>query len=265
MMRTAYLLTGQVMHERLRPVQNRFVYPVFCLRLNLAYLGELNNRWFGVDCWRPLSIATRDYGARDGSDLQGWMRGLLKDAAIEADGEIWLQTFPRIFGYAFNPVNFWFCHDKNGGLRAVLAEVNNTFGEHHRYLLQAAEGGDIRADSDLHSIKALHVSPFCPVEGHYQFCFKNSPDSAFVAIDYFDQEGLLIKTAIAGRHHSFTPAHLRRALLAQPFLTLGVVAKIHWQALRLWLKRVPFYRKPQPPLHPVSHPLHLRSSKESQS
>lgn len=251
-MNAAYLLTGQVVHERLRPVQHRFVYPVFCLRLNLARLNELNNTWFGINRWRPMSVFTADYGARDGSDLEGWMRSLLHDAEIEAEGEIWLQTFPRLFGFAFNPVNFWFCHDKQGGLRAVLAEVNNTFGEHHRYLLSNADGALIGPDSDLQSIKAMHVSPFCPVSGHYQFVFKDSAQTAFVGIDYFDPEGLLIKTAIAGRRRSFTAAHLRSSLLAQPFLTLGVVFKIHWQALQLWLKRVPFYRKPAPPLHPVT-------------
>ncbi|MGL4603467.1 MAG: DUF1365 domain-containing protein [Iodobacter sp.] len=259
-MKAAYLLTGQVVHERMRPVQHRFVYPVFCLRLNLARLNELNSAWFGINRWRAMSVFTADYGARDGSDLEGWMRRLLQDAEIKAEGEIWLQTFPRLFGFAFNPVNFWFCHDKQGGLRAVLAEVNNTFGEHHRYLLSNADGALITPDSQLKSIKAMHVSPFCPVSGHYQFVFKDSAQAAFVGIDYFDPDGLLIKTAISGRRRSFTAAHLRSSLLAQPFLTLGVVFKIHWQALQLWLKRVPFYRKPAPPLHPVTKSI----SKESQ-
>eukprot|EP01037_Dinobryon_pediforme_P019287 gene19287-19681_t len=125
----AYLLRGQVMHERLRPVHHRFVYPVFCVRLNLARLAEAGNIWFGIDRRRLMSLRMRDYGPRDGSSLDAWMRLQLSQAGLPADGEIWLQTFPRVFGIVFNPVSFWYCHDSNGVLRAVLAEVNNTFGQ----------------------------------------------------------------------------------------------------------------------------------------
>ena len=130
----ALLIHGHVMHERLRPARNRFVYPVFYVRLNLSRLDELNSPLFGIDRWRPISLRTRDYGPRDGSSLTGWMRATLADAGIDADGEIWLQTFPRIFGFAFNPVSFWYCYDRQENLRAVLAEVNNTFGvTYHQY------------------------------------------------------------------------------------------------------------------------------------
>src|SRR5450830_1491241 len=102
----AYLLRGQVMHERLRPVLHRFVYPVFCVRLDLARLSEVNNAWFGVDRRRLMSVRTRDFGPRDGSSLDAWMRMQLQQAGVPADGEIWLQTFPRLFGVVFNPVSF---------------------------------------------------------------------------------------------------------------------------------------------------------------
>ena len=99
----AWLLTGQVMHERLRPKHHHFVYPVFCVRCDLDRLASLDSRWFGVDRWRPLSLYQRDHGPRDGSDLATWMRAQLSAAGIEAaDGKIWLQAFPRVFGYAFN-------------------------------------------------------------------------------------------------------------------------------------------------------------------
>lgn len=248
----AELIVGQVMHERLRPTRNRFVYPVFYVRLDLARLGEVENRWFGVDCWRPLSLRIADYGPRDGSDLQHWMRSLLREAGLPDDGPIHLQTVPRLFGYVFNPVSFWYCHDAGGALRAVLAEVNNTFGEHHRYLLAAADGGEIGADTVLACRKAFHVSPFCRVEGGYQFRFRDQGGARYVGIDYSDAQGLLLKTAIGGFSAPFSPALLRRALLRQPLLALGVIARIHWQALRLWCKRVPFHRKPAPPGQPVT-------------
>ncbi|WP_047237630.1 DUF1365 domain-containing protein [Chromobacterium subtsugae] len=254
----AYLLTGQVMHRRLRPAPNRFVYPVFCLRLNLAKLESLRGFWFGVDHWRPLSLRTRDYGPRDGSPLLPWIRARLEEAGLPANGEVWLQTFPRVFGYVFNPVSFWHCHNASGQLIAVLAEVNNTFGERHGYLLSQTGGGPISAASQLSCRKLLHVSPFCRIEGHYRFRFHQSGDHALVRIDYHNDAGPLLHTAISGRLSPLTPGTAARALLRQPLLTLGVIARIHWQALRLWLKRVPFFRKPHPPAAALSRGQELK-------
>ncbi|RFU46882.1 DUF1365 domain-containing protein [Paraburkholderia sp. DHOC27] len=239
----AWLLTGQVMHERLRPRRHRFVYPVFFVRCNLARLASLERGWFGVNRWRPLSLHTRDHGPCDGSDLDTWMRAQLREAGLPADGEIFLQAFPRVFGYAFNPVSFWFCHDRDGALRALLAEVRNTFGARHSYLLSAPDGAPINAATELVCRKVLHVSPFCQVEGHYRFRVRETQQGSSVAIDYHDADGLLIRTAVGGRLRPLTFGAAFAALSRQPLLTVGVVARIHWQALRLALKRVPFYGK----------------------
>ncbi len=241
----AQLLHGQVMHARLRPALNRFVYPVFYVRLNLARLEQAGTRWFGIDRWRPLSIRTRDYGPRDGSSLEHWMRALLASHGIHADGEIWLQTFPRVFGYVFNPVSFWHCHDAQGQLRAVLAEVNSTFGETHRYLLTL--GGADGQHRSIQACKQLHVSPFCAVEGHYRFRFRLAARAHSTSIDYYDRQGLLLRTALSGRPQPLNDGAVLAALLRFPLLGVGIVARIHWQALRLWLKRVPFFRQPPAP------------------
>jgi DUF1365 family protein len=232
------------MHQRLRPVLHRFVYPVCYVRLNLAQLDACNSRLFGVDRWRPLSIRRRDYGPRDGSSLSQWMRALLRSHGMEADGDIWLQTFPRIAGYAFNPISFWFCHGADGSLRAVLAEVNNTFGESHRYLLPVDANG---ATADV--AKQLHVSPFCQLQGHYRFRFRHGPVRQFAAIDYHDADGLLIKTALGGRAVAMSERALLGVLLRFPLQGVGIVARIHWQALKLFLKRVPWFGKPPAPHH----------------
>lgn len=248
----AWLMVGRVMHERLRPVRNRFVYPVFFLRCNLDRLPALRHWWFGIDCWAPLALYTRDYGPRDGSGLSSWMRQLLTQAGLPVDGEIWLQTFPRVFGYAFNPVSFWYCHDCAGDLRAVLAEVNNTFGASHRYLLSAPDQGVIGVSTVLTCRKALHVSPFCQVEGGYTFRFRDTEGTAFAGIDYYDAGGLLIRTAIGGRRLPFSRPNVLGALARQPWLTISVMARIHSQALRLWLKKVPFHGKnPAPSATPA--------------
>ncbi|WP_205627209.1 DUF1365 domain-containing protein [Herbaspirillum rhizosphaerae] len=243
----AYLIRGQVMHERMRPARHRFVYPVFCLRLNLARLDEAGNFWFGVNRSGLMSLRTHDYGSRDGSDLDAWMRAQLKEAGLPHDGEIWLQTFPRLFGFVFNPVSFWYCHDGSGALRAVLAEVNNTFGETHRYLLSDLDGREITAHTRLVCAKAMHVSPFCEVRGSYRFRFRDNDAATMIGIDYYDDAGAetpLIHTAIGGKRTALNSENALQALLAQPFMTFGIVAKIHWQAWKLWRKRVPFFRKP---------------------
>jgi DUF1365 family protein len=240
----AWLLTGKVMHERLRPAHHRFTYPVFYVRCDLDRLASLDSGWFGIDSWRPLSLYSRDHGPRDGSDLATWMRAQLCEAGLAvADGRIWLQAFPRVFGYAFNPVSFWFCHDRDGHLRALLAEVRNTFGARHSYLLSAADNAPITAATPLKCRKVLHVSPFCRVEGSYEFRVKETPNSAVVSIDYHDADGLLIRTALGGRLKPLSRSTALAALIRQPLLSLGVVARIHWQALRLAIKKVPFHGK----------------------
>lgn len=240
----AWLLTGRVMHERLRPARHRFTYPVFYVRCDLDRLASLDSGWFGIDRWRPLSLHRRDHGPCDGSDLAAWMRAQLSAAGIgEADGRIWLQAFPRVFGYAFNPVSFWFCHDRSGQLRALLAEVRNTFGACHSYLLSAENNAPIVAGTPLACRKVLHVSPFCRVEGGYTFRVKEGAGRASVSIDYHDANGLLIRTALSGRLTPLTRASACAALIRQPLLTVGVVARIHWQAVRLALRKVPFYGK----------------------
>ncbi|OWY28261.1 DUF1365 domain-containing protein [Herbaspirillum robiniae] len=250
----ARLLHGQVMHLRLRPARHRFVYPVFCVRLDLDRTSDAGNAWFGVDSRRPMNIHLRDYGPRDGSNPAAWVRTRLRQAGLPDDGAIWLQTFPRLFGFVFNPVSFFLCHDRRGDLRAVLAEVNNTFGQTQHYLLRAADHGAIGEHTRLACDKLMHVSPFCTVRGFYRFRFRDSGHTAFVGIDYFDQghssgsdQDLqpLLRTSIGGRLLPLTAASTLAALCAQPLLTLGVVARIHWQALLLWRKRVPWFSKPE--------------------
>ncbi|MBI5792043.1 MAG: DUF1365 domain-containing protein [Rhodocyclales bacterium] len=247
------LCTGNVMHARFAakqsPTAHRFVYPLFFVALPLSRLHDAGNRWFGIERARPLSLRFRDHGARDGSPLLPWIRSLLAAEGIAAaDGEVVLQTFPRIFGFVFNPVSFWFCHDRAGALRAVLAEVRNTFGDRHNYLVAHADQRPITAADTLTARKIFHVSPFFPVAGEYRFRFDLSPERRRVELDYWLDGERVLATALQGLPQILDAAAARGALWRQPLLTLAVVWRIHWQAAQLWLKRAVFHSRPQPPL-----------------
>ncbi len=252
---------GSVLHRRLRPAENAFRYPVFFVMLPMRALRRdpgllpLPRRRRALVGFDP-----RDHGD-GGDDALAWAEGVLRAHGIDdVDGEIWLQTFPRVLGYVFKPVSFWFGHRRDGSLRVVLAEVNNTFGERHVYLLEPAAGrSELLWGETTCASKVFHVSPFCRVHGSYRFrfarvCCDAAGGGRWVArVDHHDAEGPLLLTSISGTLQELSASSVRRALFAQPFLTLGVVWRIHWQALRLWRKRVPWFAKPAPPRQRVSH------------
>lgn len=240
------LFLGHVMHRRLRPAVNAFVYPVFYVQLPVNALATVRCPLFAVDRLNLLSFHQKDHGPRDGRPLGPWIQEQLRERGLPDDGDIVLQTFPRVLGYVFNPVSFWFCHDRAGALIAVLAEVNNTFGGHHHYWLHNPDGSPLHDGQMLKADKAFHVSPFCTVQGGYRFRFQLERATPRVRIDYDDGEGELLLTAISGKPYSWTTRNLLAAFLRMPFLTAGVMVRIHWQALRLWLKGVPFYGKTAP-------------------
>lgn len=238
-----------VTHRRLRPVAHAFAYPAFYLTVPLDRLDSAGNSVLSIDRFNLLALHRRDHGPRDGGALEPWIRALLDANGLGdvCDGDVLLHTHARLMGYAFNPVSFWFCRDSSDRLRAVLAEVNNTFGEHHNYLIAHAGGAPIRPADWLTARKVFHVSPFCKVEGHYRFRFRLDDDRVVATLHYHDSDGPLLLTAMAAHRRRLSTATCLRAVAAQPLMTLGVVVRIHLQALRLWRKRVRFFRKPTPP------------------
>ena len=242
---------GQVRHTRLRPRRHAFAYDTFFLMLPMRQLGNAQAMGgLAVNRRAAISFFDRDHGDGRGPEQGGalaWMQALLHSEGIQdADGEVWLHTYPRMLGYTFKPVSFWYCHRADGQLRAIVAEVNNTFGERHCYLLDAPRYG-----AELQTSKCFHVSPFCRVEGSYRFRFMRAQhggqERTVVRVDHDDDQGPLLATSVSGTLAPITPARLRHALWHYPAMTLMVMARIHWQALQLWLKRVGFFSKPQTP------------------
>jgi DUF1365 family protein len=243
------VLAAQVMHRRLRPKVNAFAYPVAYLCVPLSKLDGLARRWLRLDRAGLVAFHVRDHGPLDGSPLEPWARTMLAEFGLAevCDGDIVLMAMPRLLGYVFNPVSFWFCRDRAGGLRAVLCEVHNTFGERHNYLVFHDDHRPIAPRDSLPGRKVFHVSPFLPVDGDYRFRFAFGESAVSVAIDYADREGLMLQTAVSGTREPLDDAAVRRRFLFNPFMTLGVVARIHWQALKLVWKRATFHSKPEPP------------------
>jgi hypothetical protein len=238
---------GLVRHTRLRPARNAFAYPTYFLMLPLRSMHGASPgpaRALAHNRGAALSFFDRDHGdGRDNAVL--WLDELLATHGIhDATGEAWLHCYPRVLGYTFKPVSFWYCHSQDGSLRAIVVEVNNTFGERHCYLLDQPHYG-----VQLTAVKAFHVSPFCHVEGGYRFRFMVNADRTrtVARIDYDDANGPVLQTSVSGELVPVTAASLRRALWRHPAMTLGVIARIHWQALKLYLKRVRFVGKPVPP------------------
>lgn len=253
----AQLCFGQVRHKRLRPLVNAFEYRAYYLRLPVR-APRAGCALFSYNRFNLLSFHDADHG--DGiTPLAPWIDALLRREGVhDADGEIWLQAMPRVLGYVFNPVSFWFCHRADGELRAVLCDVRNTFGERHFYLLD--NGAEIPNGSESAVRKVFHVSPFCAVEGSYRFRFMRVmralrgrlAESTLACIDYHDDSGLLLQTSVSGVGAPLTSAAVATAFIRYPLLTFGVVARIHLQALRLFLQRLPFHPKPTPPQQKVT-------------
>jgi uncharacterized protein len=238
---------GTVRHARLQPVHHAFAYAGFFLLLPMRGLSQANT---AVAINRPGLISFHDVDHGDGrsTDACGalaWLDELLRAQGLgDCDGEVWLHCYPRVLGYTFKPVSFWYCHRKGGELRAIVVEVNNTFGERHCYLLDS-----VRFGHETCADKVFHVSPFCRVEGRYRFRFMFSADRrrTVARIDYDDDRGAVLQTSVSGALEVASRAALHRALLRYPAMTLGIIARIHWQALQLLLKRVRLFTKPTAP------------------
>jgi len=251
------LLLARVMHQRLFPKKNRFSYGVYYLMMPLPmdplppFLLGWRSRWV-------MGFDARDLGYRNGSDPSGWASHVLHDHHIAGVTRMLLLTMPKVLGYVFNPVSFYFCYDEMDGLRAVIAEVHNTFGEQHAYLCVHPDQRPIEALDWITADKVFHVSPFLERQGVYRFRFDMRPSQVAIHIHYHHDNGKpQLITSLIGTVTPCTRATLRRAFWAHPLVTLKTIGLIHWQAIRLILKGVGVIKKPvqHPVTVTISHPL----------
>ena len=244
---------GSVVHTRLRPVHHRLRYRMPMLLLDLDELPRLSRALsvFSAERFNLFGFRSRDHLAATATPLRAQVEQQLDRAGLPPDGgPIRLLCMPRVFGCVFNPLSVFFCHAANGALRAVLYEVNNTFGQRHSYLIPVA---DPHAAIHRQSCaKQFYVSPFMEMALHYHFRLTPPRNRVAIAIEAHDANGPILSACFAGQRRDLTDANLLRALLRHPLLAAHVLGGIHWEALKLWRKGMRFRPRPAPPADPIS-------------
>lgn len=232
------IYVGDVVHKRARPKRHSLRYRVFSMLVDLDQLEALDQklRLFSLNRLNLVSLVTRDFGPRDGTSIAAFVRRKAAAAGAPDIARIRMLAYPRLLGFAFNPITVYFCEDATGQTVFLAYEVSNTFGEHHFYQAAVnADGPEIRHEAK----KAFFVSPFNTLEGNYRFSIRPPGEKVFLGITLSTDEGGLLTAYFEGERRPMTDATLLKLLLAYPFMTAKVVAGIHWEALLLWLKGVP--------------------------
>jgi DUF1365 family protein len=246
----AWLYPGDVMHARMKPKAHRFAYKVFCLLIDVDRLAEANRRsaLFSVGRFNLVSFSEQDHGAGDGASLRSHVDRLLAPLGIEAGaGRVLLLCYPRLLGFAFNPISVYFVYGEAGDPAAVIYEVRNTFGEMHTYVCKVEEGQLSEAGIRQERDKRFYVSPFMGPAMRYRFRILPPGEKVAVRILETDAEGPILAATFVGVQQALTSASLARACLLMPLMTLKVVAGIHWEAAKLWFKGIEFHDRPAPP------------------
>jgi uncharacterized protein len=235
----AALYFGEVTHARLKPIGHRFSYRVMSLLIDLDRLEEADrlSPLFGVNRAALYSFHEADHGERDGSPLRRYAQRRAAEHGVDlAGGRVLLLCYPRLFGYAFNPLSVYFCYRADGELALMIYEVRNTFGEIHPYVLAVKPGEISAAGIRQEQDKLFYVSPFIGMAMRYHFRVSPPGERIKLRILETDCEGPLLAATFNGRRRALTSAALLRSFFALPVVSLKIVAAIHWEALRLWLK-----------------------------
>ncbi len=267
---TPCIYRGTVSHERFQPRTHRFNYRVSSWFIDLDDLPRLN-RWHrltGYNRFALWSIHDADHGLLDdestgqtGNSTRQQINQLVQQQCGERPARVRMLCFPRFLGYAFNPLAIFYCYDDQGCLMAMVHQVTNTFHQRHCYVIPVNR---LAADQNIEqrAEKVFYVSPFMQRSGHYLFYLQPPASKLQVQIDYCDDKQVLLSARLSGQRKPFALTSLFAEALRTPFLSAKVVAAIHWQALRLWLKKIPLTSRPIQPTNSLSRGITLPSPKE---
>lgn len=251
-----------VMHARFAPKAHRFLYRIFLFAIDLDELPALHRRlpWFSHNRANLYSFRDRDYfpvteplhpasspkpapkSPDQTRSLKARVVAYLADCGVDlTEGRVVLVTLPRVLGYLFNPVSFYFCYDRTGACVAALAEVTNTFREVKLYFLGAdrLQDGAFR----LRVPKQFYVSPFSDVDVDFDFILRPPGERLAIQIDDYTGDARMLTSTLTGPRRELTGARLAWYMVKYPLLTLRIIALIHWHALILWIRRIRWYPK----------------------
>ena len=236
------IYNGNVIHKRFKPKEHFFKYKVFSLFIDLSELNELNDKlkFFSLNKFNLISFYEKDHGDRDGSSLFEWVKKNLINNEINTDNiKVKLLCYPRILGYVFNPLSIFFVYDRNDNLISILYEVKNTFGEQHTYIFKANDNKIITNKCN----KKFYVSPFIEMDCEYNFRVLRPSNTISVIIDQKDKNGKLLFASQDGIAQELNEKNLLFSFISHPLMTFKIIAAIHYEALKLWIKGIKLVKK----------------------
>lgn len=241
------LYFGEVMHRRLSDIPYQFKYPVVSICLDVDQFAEevKQHRLISLNKWNLFSIYVNDYGKREKGDWRAWCENIIAEyGEVTPVKRIELVCFPRMFGFTFNPLAMWYLYNQSDEMMAVIAEVSNTFGQWHHYVLTNQGHGfseTIEAEAD----KVFHVSPFIGMSCQYHFSFQKPSENYRVRIFETEDGEPRLEALHIGKSRKLNDRSLFKAALKFPFNTLMVMFRIHWWALKIWFKGGQFHKTPE--------------------
>ena len=242
MIKNSKIYTGKVIHKRFKPKEHYFKYNVFSLLIDLNELEEINKyiKFFSYNKFNIISFYDKDHGDRDGSSIKLWVKKNLGNIGIMTeDISIKLLCYPRIFGYVFNPLSTYFIYNKHSELISIFYEVKNTFGEQHTYIFKAQDEKTVQNKCK----KKFYVSPFIEMDCEYHFKTLNPREQLSVVINQNDKDGKLLFASQDGISKDFNNKNLILSYLTHPLMTFKIIGAIHYEAFKLWAKRIKLIAK----------------------
>ena len=243
MIKNSSIYNGTVIHKRFKPKIHFFKYKVFSILIDISEINLLNKtlKIFSYNKFNIVSFYDEDHGPRDGTSVKEWVIKNLQDNQIDTqDIKIKLLCYPRIFGFVFNPLSIFFIYNKKSELISILYEVKNTFDEQHTYIFKNKEN----ENTIKHTCKKkFHVSPFIEMNCTYFFKILKPGDKISVIIDQYDEEGKLLYASQDGSRIELNNKNLFLSYLKHPLMTFKIIAAIHFEAFKLWIKGIKFIKK----------------------